>query len=468
MDIRKLKETRRADLLSGLLRRVERLRSFDDKVDSVLNRIEVTTTRLERAGNKRPATPQDGQVPAKRVAANADSNPERVCAENGGNQQQQQTPPTPSPSQSEPVPAVIEGGEALLPPPRTPNPPPPNQLGSGTPSTLLKTNEPLTERERKVNRLRTRLEANPPPAPDPSLPEVVKQGLLQTPDTMERNARLVQIMAYTGHIQHIEAALKGRKYPSIQRRRDIWDWSPRIPRDPATLRALIAATKDKHPPAEVNHHGYGRTMADVEREEREETEYARRGLTPPWEEYFGSEHTLPDSEEEDDDEDENIEKPDAPLTLAQIRAKRQRDLLENPPPPPDPSLNERLRAGLLRTPDTLEENARLVQALSWAGGVDDIKLALKGRKYPSIQRKRDMYKWNPGISRDERTLRALVEATRDKHPSTEDDHHGYGRTIADVERERREDAEYRLRGETPPWELQSEALTRSRARTNEG
>jgi len=208
-------------------------------------------------------------------------------------------------------------------------------------------------------------------------------------------------------------------------------------------------------------------MADVEREEREETEYTCRGLTPPWEEYFGSEHTLPDSEEEDN-EDETNEKPAARLTLAEIRAKRQRDLLEHPPPSPDPALNERLRAGLLRTPDTLEENGRLVQALSWAGGIEDIKLALKGRKYPSIQRKRDMYKWNPGISRDERTLRALVEATRDKHPPTGDDHHGYGRTIADVERERREDAEYRLRGETPPWELQSEALTRSRARTNEG
>ena len=156
------------------------------------------------------------------------------------------------------------------------------------------------------------------------------------------------------------------------------------------------------------------------------------------------------------------------MSLAEIRAKRQWDLLEHPPPTPDPALNERLRAGLLRTPDMLEENGRIVQALSWTGGIADIKLALKGRKYPSIQRKRDMYKWNPGLSRDERTLRALVEATRDKHPSLERSHHGYGRTIADVEREQQEDNEYRLRGETPPWELQSEVLTRLHERTDEG
>ena len=61
-------ETRRADLLSGLLRRVERLRGLDDKVDNVLNKIEVTTTRLERAGDKRPARSQDGQGKRRRNA----------------------------------------------------------------------------------------------------------------------------------------------------------------------------------------------------------------------------------------------------------------------------------------------------------------------------------------------------------------------------------------------------------------
>ena len=167
-----------------------------------------------------------------------------------------------------------------------------------------------------MERLRAALEANPPPTPDPSLSEDLKRGLLRIPNTLEANAHLVQIMSYTGHIRHIEAALKGRKYPSIQRRRDIWDWNPRISRDPATLQALIAATRDKHPPTGLDHYGYGRTMADVEREEREETEYTRRGLTPPWEEYFGSEHTLPDFEE--DEEEEVIEESGARLTLAEI------------------------------------------------------------------------------------------------------------------------------------------------------
>ena len=83
MEFKKLMETRRADLLSSLLKRVERMKGLDDKVDDVLKKIEVTTTRLDRAGAKRSASFQDGQTPAKRLPTNDGPNRERVCAEEG-------------------------------------------------------------------------------------------------------------------------------------------------------------------------------------------------------------------------------------------------------------------------------------------------------------------------------------------------------------------------------------------------
>ena len=70
--------------------------------------------------------------------------------------------------------------------------------------------------------------------------------------------------------------------PCIQRRRDLWEFNPSIPRDPATLQWFIDNTADKCLPPEEEVFGYGRTWADVEREAAEEAAFAAQGKRPPW------------------------------------------------------------------------------------------------------------------------------------------------------------------------------------------
>ena len=321
---RRLAEIRRVDLARSLLKRFRRLNQLADNATEIIGKLRSTTQRLARGGEKRSAEDSLSEPPPKRLPDTPE--PERLVEEsvpepNKDESSSSSTPvlesvagssqPARSPQSDLPPPAptVLPETEPqpIQPPqPRTeekmPQPP-----SNSNPVTISEAEPPQSDRAPTPDRSGENAESNtrpssattaladaravaltahPPPTPSTTIDSDLRRRLLRTPNSLRYNAILVTELSVARKYNQIGTALKDRVYPSIQRRRDVYDWNPFIPRDPLTLEALIHATADKHPPALQDHYGYGRTMADVEREEREEAAYRRQGKTPPWELYF--------------------------------------------------------------------------------------------------------------------------------------------------------------------------------------
>ena len=285
------------DLAQSLLKWFRRLNQLADNATEIIGKLRSTTQRLARGGEKRPAEDSLTEPSPKRLPDTPE--PERLVEESVPEPNKDE-----SSSSSTPVLESVAGSSQPARSPQSDLPPPaPTVLPETEPQPIQppqpRTEEKMPQPPSNSNPV-TISEAEPPqsdraPTPDRSGENAESNTRPSSATTALADARAVALTAHPPPTPSttIDSDLRRRLlqtpnslYPSIQRRRDVYDWNPFIPRDPLTLEALIHATADKHPPALQDHYGYGRTMADVEREEREEAAYRRQGKTPPWGLYF--------------------------------------------------------------------------------------------------------------------------------------------------------------------------------------